>query len=133
MKNHKEKYKVGAMFTSEKYPWADIVIDSVIYARFAQNAKDFNVFSFIGWQRINRQAFDKFVCEQKGYEYKLDKEGCMNFTSSTTFPYAYFGERSPASMDSYLQRYDLKFAGMKNEKIVVYRDDDIEYNATLKN
>ena len=126
---YKEKYKAGMIFRSKKYPWADIIIDYVSYMRSADNAYEFNLFSIIDWTRANPVEFDKFVCKRKGYNYMPDENGHMDFSDKTTFPYPFFGEMQPKSMDSYLRKYELEYIGMSDKKVKVYKDDESEYSS----
>ena len=129
---YKEKYKTGMIFRSKKYPWADILIDYVTYNRIAETSYEFNTFSIIGWQRANEIEFDKHVCKQKWYDYTPEQNGRMDFRSKTTFPYAFFGEMTPKSMDSYIKKYELEYVGMSNKVIYIYKDDELEYSSGLK-
>lgn len=127
--NYKEKYKTGMIFRSKKYPWADILIDYITYNRMAETSYEFNTFSIICWQRANVVEFDKHVCKCKGYNYMPDKNGYMDFSDKTTFPYPFFGEMQPKSMDSYIRKYELEFVGMSDKEIKVYKDDELEYSS----
>lgn len=119
-------------FRSKKYPWSDIVIDFVSYCRMADSADEFNLFSIIDWTRANPVEFDKFVCKRKGYNYTPDENGEMDFTDKTTFPYPYFGEMKPKSMDAYIRKYELEFVGMDNREVKVYTDNELEYSSGFK-
>lgn len=129
---YKEKYKTGMIFRSKKYPWSDIVIDFVSYCRMADSADEFNTFSIIDWTRANPVEFDKFVCKKKGYNYTPDKNGEMDFTDKTTFPYPYFGEMKPKSMDAYIRKYELESVGMDDREVIVYTDNEMEYSSGFK-
>lgn len=72
-------------------------------------------------------AFDKFVCEKKGYKYEPDENGVMDFRDKTTFPYPSFGEMKPKSMDGYIKKYNFEYAGMSDDEVHIYRDDEGEY------
>lgn len=120
------------IFRSKKYPWSDIVIDFVSYYRTADDADGFNLFSIIDWTRANPVEFDKFVCKRKGYTYTPDENGEMDFTDKTTFPYPYFGEMKPKSMDAYVRKYELEFVGMDNREVIVYTDNELEYSSGFK-
>lgn len=120
------------IFRSNKYPWSDIVIDFVSYCRMADSADGFNLFSIIDWTRANPVEFDKFVCKRKGYNYTPDENGEMDFTDKTTFPYPYFGEMKPKSMDAYIRKYELEFVGMDNREVIVYTDNELEYSSGFK-
>lgn len=120
------------IFRSKKYPWADIMIDFVSYMRDADDASEFNMFSIIDWVRANPIEFDKFVCKRKGYNYEPNENGEMDFTDKTTFPYPYFGEMKPKSMDAYIKKYELEFAEMSNREVVVYTDNEGEYSAGFR-
>ena len=126
---YKEKYRAGMIFRSKRNPWADLVIDSVYYDRFAETAKEFNNMSCICWHRINWEEFDKHVCIRKGYNYMPDENGRMDFRDKTTFPFPSFGEAKPNSIDIYLRKYELEFAGMSDDEVVVYCDDDTTYHS----
>lgn len=126
---YKEKYKTGMVFRSKKYPWADILIDYITYNRMAETSYEFNTFSTICWQRANETEFDKFVCKCKGYNYIPDKNGRMDFSDKTTFPYPFFGEMQPKSMDSYIRKYELEYIGMSDKEVKVYKDDESEYSS----
>lgn len=126
---YKEKYKTGMIFRSKKYPWADILIDYVSYMRGVDNAYDFNLFSIIGWTRANPIEFDKFVCNRKGYDYVPEENGEMDFRDKTTFPYPFFGEMKPKSMDSYIRKYELEFIGLSDKEVKVYKDNELEYSS----
>lgn len=117
------------IFRSKKYPWSDIVIDFVSYCRMADSADEFNLFSVIDWTRANPVEFDKFVCKRKGYNYTPDENGEMDFTDKTTFPYPYFGEMKPKSMDAYIRKYELEFVEMDNREVKVYTDNELEYSS----
>ena len=120
------------IFRSKKHPWADIMIDFVSYMRDADDASEFNMFSIIDWVRANPIEFDKFVCKRKGYNYEPNENGEMDFTDKTTFPYPYFGEMKPKSMDAYIKKYELEFAEMSNREVVVYTDNEGEYSAGFR-
>lgn len=120
------------IFRSKKYPWADIMIDFVSYMRDADDASEFNMFSIIDWVRANPIEFGKFVCKRKGYNYEPNENGEMDFTYKSTFPYPYFGEMKPKSMDAYIKKYELEFAEMSNREVVVYTDNEGEYSAGLR-
>lgn len=120
------------IFRSKKYPWADIMIDFVSYMRDADDASEFNMFSIIDWVRANPIEFDKFVCKRKGYNYEPNENGEMDFTDKTTFPYPYFGEMKPKSMDGYIKKYELEFTEMSNREVVIYTDNEGEYSAGFK-
>lgn len=120
------------IFRSKKYPWSDIVVDFVSYCRMADDADEFNTFSLISWTRANPVEFDKFVCKRKGYNYTPDENGEMDFTDKTTFPYPYFGEMKPKSMDAYIRKYELEFVGMDNREVKVYTDNELEYSSGFK-
>ena len=120
------------IFRSKKYPWADIMIDFVSYMRDADDASEFNMFSIIDWVRANPIEFGKFVCKRKGYNYEPNENGEMDFTDKTTFPYPYFGEMKPKSMDAYIKKYELEFAEMSNREVVVYTDNEGEYSAGFR-
>ena len=75
MKKYKEKYKPGMIFRSKKYPYADIVIEYVYYMRGVDSTYEFNQNSIIDWTRTNEEAFDKFICKRKGYNYEPDENG----------------------------------------------------------
>lgn len=130
---YKEKYRTGMIFRSKKYPWADILIDFVSYMRDADNAYEFNLFSIIDWTRANPVEFDKFVCKRKGYDYTPNENGEMDFRDKTTFPYPFFGEMKPKSMDSYIKKYELEYVGMSDKEVKVYKDDELEYSSGFKN
>lgn len=126
---YKEKYRTGMIFRSKKYPWADIMIDYVTYNRMAETSYEFNMFSHICWKRANEIEFDKYVCRQKGYIYTPDENGRMNFRNKTTFPYPFFGEIMPKSMDAYIRKYKLEYAGMSDKEVKVYCDNESEYSS----
>lgn len=133
MKKYKEKYKTGMIFSSKKYPWADIIIDYVSYNRMAENSYEFNTYSIIDWHRANGIEFDKFVCRRKGYDYDPREYGRMDFRDKTTFPYPSWGEMKPKSMDAYIKKYELEYVGMSDREITVYQDDEAEYSSGFKN
>ena len=126
---YKEKYKTGMIFRSKRNPWADIVIGFVSYMRSAEYAYEFNTYSIVCWQRANEVEFDKHVCVAKGYDYNPDENGRMSFEDKTTFPFPFFGEQRPSSMDTYIKKYELEFAGYDDRKVIVYRDDEIEFSS----
>lgn len=130
---YKEKYKTGMIFRSKKYPWADIIIDYVSYNRMAENYYEFNTYSIIDWYRSNGIEFDKFVCRRKGYDYDPREDGRMDFRDKTTFPYPFWGEMKPKSMDAYIKKYELEYVGMSDREITVYQDDEAEYSSGFKN
>lgn len=130
---YKEKYKTGMIFRSKKYPWADIIIDYVSYNRMAENYYEFNTYSIIDWYRSNGIEFDKFVCRRKGYDYDPREDGRMDFRDKTTFPYPFWGEMKPKSMDAYIKKYELEYVGMSDRETTVYQDDEAEYSSGFKN
>lgn len=130
---YKEKYKTGMIFRSKKYPWADIIIDYVSYNRMAENSYEFNTYSIIDWYRSNGIEFDKFVCRRKGYDYDPREDGRMDFRDKTTFPYPFWGEMKPKSMDAYIKKYELEYVGMSDRETTVYQDDEAEYSSGFKN
>lgn len=132
MSKYKEKYKPGMIFRSKKYPYADIVIDYVYYMRDVDSAYEFNQHSIIDWTRVNEEAFDKFICKRKGYNYEPDENGHMDFKNKTTFPYPFWGEMKTKSMDVYIKKYELKFVGMSDREVNVYTDNEGEYSAGFK-
>lgn len=129
---YREKYRTGMIFRSKRNPWADLVICDVYYNRFVESAKDFNNAAYVCWRRVNWEEFDRYVCIRKGYNYTPGKNGRMDFSNKTTFPFPSFGESKPSSMDIYLRKYELEFAGMSEEEIVVYKDDESEYLSGLQ-
>lgn len=129
MSKYKEKYKPGMIFCSKKYPYADIMIDYVYYMRDVDSAYEFNQHSIIDWTRANEEAFNKFICKRKGYNYTPDENGHMDFKNKTTFPYPFWGEMKTKSMDVYINKYELEFVGMSDREVNVYIDNDGEYSA----
>lgn len=115
------------MFKSKTHPQFDFAIDYLTYFRMAESSYEFSLFSSIGWHRINDEAFDKFVCEKKGYKYEPNENGVMDFRDKTTFPYPSFGEMKPKSMDGYIKKYNFEYAGMSDDEVHIYRDDEGEY------
>lgn len=126
MKRYKEKYRPGMIFRSEKYPWADIMIDYVYYSRLCDCAYEFNAYSIIDWKRANVEGFLKHVSVAKGIDYNYFK----NDPDSSTFPFAYFGEKRQDSMDKYIKKYELKYVGQSNEAVKIYTDNETEYSAS---
>ena len=129
---YKEKYRPGMIFRSKKYPYADIVIDYVYYMRGVDSTYEFNQNSIIDWTRANEEAFDKFICKQKGYNYEPDENGHMNFKNKSTFPYPFWGEMKTKSMDAYINKYELEFVGMSDREVNIYADNDGEYSAGFR-
>lgn len=80
------------------------------------------MYSIIDWTRVNKEAFDKFVSEKKGEKWD----------GKNTFPYPYWGEKRPTSMDAYIKKYELELEGMSDREIIVFKDDECEYSAGLK-
>lgn len=120
------------IFRSKKYPWVDIVITLVMYYRKPENTYCFNAYSIIAWERANPVEFDKYVCKMKGYNYIPDKNGEMDFSDKTTFPYPYFGDMKQKSMDNYIRKYELEFVEMDDREVTVHADDDFEYYSSFK-
>lgn len=120
------------IFRSKKYPWADIVITFVSYNRLANSSYIFNEFSIIGWERVNEVEFDKYVCKKKGYEYLPNENGLMDFSDKSTFPYPFFGEQKPRSMDNYIKKYELEFVEMSDKEVTIYANDIEEYSSDFK-
>ena len=129
---YKEKYRPGMIFRSKKYPYADIVIDYVYYMRGVDSTYEFNQNSIIDWTRANEEAFDKFICKRKGYNYESDENGHMDFTGKTTFPYPFWGEMKTKSMDAYIKKYELEFVGMSDREVIVYTDNEGEYSTGFR-
>lgn len=127
-----EKYKTGMIFRSKRYPWADLIIDDVCYSRAAQSADHFNQLSFVCWHRINDVEFDMYICKSKGYNYRPDKNGRMDFSDKTIYPFSFCGELKPKSMDTYIRKYELECVEMSDKEVVIYCDDDIEYYSVFK-
>lgn len=128
----KEKYKPGMIFRSKEHPEKDIKITFVCYWR-GDTADECNIFSLIDWCIANEEAFDKFVCEKKGYDYSPAADRRMDFSNKTTFPYPSWGEMKPRSMDQYIRKYGLVLSEEADEKdIAVYADNDGEYSAGLR-
>lgn len=115
------------IFKSNKYPWTDFVIDYVSYTRGCESAYTFNMNSIICWTRVNREAFDKHISVNKGIDYDKVKSGNVN-----TFPYPYFGEMKQKSMDNYIRKYEMEFCEMSDNKITVYKDDELEYSSWIE-
>lgn len=128
---YKEKYRAGMMFKSKRNPWADLVISCAYYDRLAESSVEFNNLSCICWHRINWEAFDKYVCIRKGYNYMPEQNGRMDFRDKTTFPFPSFGEAKSNSMDLYIKKYELEFAGMCEDEVIVYHDDNGLYHSEL--
>ena len=120
------------VFRSKEFPQYDFMIDYVVYHRMAESSHDFNLFSIICWQRVNETEFDKYVCKMKGYNYIPDENGRMSFGDRTTFPYPFFGEMKPKSIDAYINKYNMKHFGNSEKNIKVFQDDELEYSADLE-
>lgn len=127
MRSYKEKYKPGMIFRSKKYPGLDFVIDCVQYYRDCESAYNFNMNSIIDYDRINEEAFIKYVSVAKGVDCNKIKNGEIN-----TFPYPFHGEVHQKSMDDYIRKYEMEFSEMSDKEVVVFHDDDFEYFACLK-
>ena len=127
VKIYKEDFKSGMIFKSEEFPQYDFVIDYVYYERDSETKNDFNSFSIICWYRVNQEAFDKFVCERKGYP--TMKELLLK---ASTFPYPFYGEMKPKSMKKYISKYKMKYAGMSDKEIEIYQDDKRDFSSALK-
>ena len=127
MKKYKDKYKTGMIFRSKKDPWTDLIIDYVVYNRVCESAYIFNMNSLICWTRINQEAFDKHISVAKGIDYNKVKNHEVS-----TFPYPFFGAMHQKSMDDYIRKYEMEFCGMSDKEVIVFNDDDFEYNAGLK-
>ena len=123
-KKYKEKYKAGMIFRSEKYPWADIVIEQVHYSRVYDTKREFNSMSKIYWERANRKAFDRHICLIKGYNYTPDTEiGEMSFTHLTPYPCYFCSVCTQKSMDSFINKYELKFSGEIDGRNVIEQEN----------
>lgn len=126
MKRYKEKYRPGMIFRSEKYPWADIMIDYVYYSRLCNTKYEFNAYSIIHWKRANVEEFLKHVSVAKGIDYNYFK----NDPDSSTFPFAYFGEKRQDSMDKYIKKYELKYVGKCDDPVKIFVDNETEYHGS---
>lgn len=104
-----------------------MIIDYVVYNRVCESAYIFNMNSLICWTRINQEAFDKHISVAKGIDYNKVKNHEVS-----TFPYPFFGAMHQKSMDDYIRKYEMEFCGMSDKEVIVFNDDDFEYNAGLK-
>lgn len=126
MKRYKEKYRPGMIFRSEKYPWADIMLDYVYYSRLCDTKYEFNANSIINWRRANVEEFLKYVSVSKGVDYNWLK----NDPDSSTFPFAFFGEKRQDSMDRYIKKYELEYSGQCDDPVNIYVDNETEYHGS---
>lgn len=126
MKKYKEKYRPGMIFRSKKYPWADIIIDYVYYSRLCDCAYEFNAYSIIDWKRANVDEFLKYVSVSKGVDYNWLK----NDPDSSTFPFAFFGEKRQDSMDRYIKEYELEYSGQCDDPVKIFVDNETEYHGS---
>lgn len=126
MKKYKEKYRPGMIFRSEKYPWADIMIDHVYYSRLCDTKYEFNAYSIINWTRANRDEFLKYVSVVKGVKYNE----FINNPDMTTFPFAFFGEKRQDSMDKYIKKYELEYSGQCDDPVKIFTDNETEYHGS---
>lgn len=124
----KEPFKTGQIYKSEEYPQYDFVIDFVTYNRMADDVSEFNDSSIICWQRINDEAFERFVCKEKN----VDSFKELFANGRTTHPYAYFGEGKINSIKNMIKKYNMKYIGMSGKEVVIYKDDDWEFSSGFK-
>lgn len=109
-------FKTGMIYRSETHPQFDMIIDFVQY-QIDCTGKIEKYGTVICWCNINRKLFFEFV------NLKLGK----NRKSNSTFPYSFYGECSVDSLKQRLKKYNLKFVGMSDDKITIYKDDEYEY------
>ena len=107
-------FKTGMIYRSKTHPQFDLIIDFVNYQKDDETGKIIEEFSIICWTNINRIEFDKF-CEQH----------CKS--KDSTFPYPYGGECQIKSMKQRIKKYGLEFAGMSDDEVSVYDNDDFTY------
>ncbi len=119
----KEDLKTGMIFKSETHPQFDFVIDFVNYLR----CQDDEYGSVICWHLINDEAFKDFVCKKKGYKNMKEL-----LKKTNTFPYAYAGEGMPKSIKARIKKYNMKYIGMSDDEVIVYRDNVDEYSSGFK-
>ena len=121
----KEPFKTGQIYRSKTHPQFDFMIDYISYNRFAEKAYDFNLFSIICWERINGEAFDKFVSEKKGVS-SLNE---LFDKGKNTFPYAWAGEGKPNSIKEMIRKYNMEYTGMSDKKVKIYQDNEAEFSS----
>lgn len=125
----KEFFKCGQIWRSKEYPHVDFIVDSVYYDRFARNAYDFNLFSYVIWQIANKKAFDKKVCEAKGVS-SIDE--ILDNHCGNTFPYASFGETKPNSLKQRIKKYNMYLDEIRNYQSIYKVDNKFEYSESIE-
>ena len=120
----KEDFKCGMIFESETYPQFDFVIDGVTYDR--QSSDDYN--DCICWTRINKKAFNDFICKKKGYNTMEE----LFANGKNTFPYAWSGSGKPKAIKEMIKKYNMKQTRMNDRKSKINKDDEYEFCSWLE-
>lgn len=114
-------FKTGMIYKSETHPQFDMVIDFVSYV-LDDDGKIQKYGTFVNWCNINKEKFSEFV------DMKLGKDRA----NKSTFPYAFYGECSVEGIKNRIRKYNLKYVGMSDKVVEIYRDNEFEYCSGFK-
>lgn len=100
------RYNKGEIYICESEPWKSKVLvfvnEQPLYGYEEVSGKIDSYMSMVCWQVYDEEAFKKKVCDYKGKD--TFEEVIKN---GNTFPYAYYGEMTYKSWETYIRRHKL--------------------------